>query len=204
MRRQDPVLHTTRIDELRPTQITLGLLEVVERRKKWRAARVKERSDMLAEHVAPVVVGPKGRCYIVDHHHLVRALHEEGVPGMFVQVLADFSGLTKSDFWVALDHHGWVHTYDETGERVDFSEIPKSIADMRDDPYRSLAGAVRRAGGFAKDVTPFAEFLWAAYYRSRVALPDLLDEFEGSLEAALHLAHQPEAAYLPGWCGASR
>jgi hypothetical protein len=202
MRRQDPVLHTSRIDELRPTQITIGLLEVVDRRKKWRAAKGKERAEMLAEHVAPAVLGPKGRFYIVDHHHLVRALHEEGVPGVFLQVQADFSELSTADFWVALDHYGWVHTYDEHGERTDFAAIPKSIADLRDDPYRSLAGAVRRGGGFAKDVTPFSEFLWAAFYRSRIDLDDLLNEFEPTVERALELAHEREAAYLPGWCGA--
>jgi len=31
--------------------------------------------------------------------------------------------------------------------------------DLVDDPYRSLAGALRQTGGYGKDVTPYAEFL---------------------------------------------
>lgn len=201
MRRQDPALHLTPIGDLRPTQMTIGLLEVVEQRKKWRAAKAKDRAHKLTDHVAPGVIGPKGWFYIVDHHHLVRALYEEGVSGVFVQTLADFSSLEKDEFWMVLDHHGWAHPYDENGRRADYSAVPKQIGDLMDDPYRSLAGAVRRAGGFAKETAPFAEFLWASFYRTRIDRQDLLDEFEQSLETALSMAHMAEASYLPGWCG---
>jgi hypothetical protein len=37
-----------------------------------------------------------------------------------------------------------------------------------DDPFRSLADELRRAGGFAKDTTPFSEFLWTDFLRRRV------------------------------------
>ena len=39
---------------------------------------------------------------------------------------------------------------------------------LKDDPFRSLAGALRRAGGFAKDTRPFSEFLWADFLRRRM------------------------------------
>ena len=39
-----------------------------------------------------------------------------------------------------------------------------TVAELIDDPFRSLAGELRRAGGFAKDTTPFSEFLWADFY----------------------------------------
>jgi hypothetical protein len=42
------------------------------------------------------------------------------------------------------------------------------MAKLIDDPFRSLAGELRRAGGFAKDTTPFSEFLWADFLRRRV------------------------------------
>ena len=44
-------------------------------------------------------------------------------------------------------------------------DIPKSIDALIDDPFRSLAGGLRRVGGFAKDTTPFSEFLWADFLR---------------------------------------
>lgn len=201
MNRSDPVLHVLPIDEIRPTQMSVGLLEVVERRKAWRSGKGKDRNKMLAEHVAPGVIGPKGWFYVVDHHHLIRALHEEGAPGVFVQILADYSKLDANEFWVNLDHHKWVHPYDEDGRRADFSEIPKHIADLKDDPYRSLAGAARRAGGFAKDLTPYSEFLWATFFRMRIEKDDLLHHFEDAVEQAIALAHSAAAAHLPGWCG---
>ena len=49
-----------------------------------------------------------------------------------------------------------------------YGDIPKSIEDMADDPFRSLAGALRRKGGYAKDTTPFSEFLWADFLRRRI------------------------------------
>ena len=39
---------------------------------------------------------------------------------------------------------------------------------MEDDPYRSLAGELRTMGGFAKDSSPFSEFLWADFLRPRI------------------------------------
>jgi hypothetical protein len=34
---------------------------------------------------------------------------------------------------------------------------------MGDDPYRGLAGELRRSGGFAKDATLFSEFIWPIF-----------------------------------------
>jgi hypothetical protein len=45
-------------------------------------------------------------------------------------------------------------------------DLPKTVAGLIDDPFRSLAGELRRAGGFAKDTTPFSEFLWADFFAS--------------------------------------
>jgi hypothetical protein len=40
------------------------------------------------------------------------------------------------------------------GRRRGYEDIPKSIKDLIDDPFRSLAGQLRRVGGFAKDTVP--------------------------------------------------
>ncbi len=204
MRRSDPVLHTVALSDLRPTQMTVGLREVAERRKAWQDATGKARERMLANHVVPAVLGPKGRYYIVDHHHLARAMLDAGATGLFVHALADFSRLGKAEFWMMLDQHGWVHTYDARGRRRDFDAMPRSLAALADDPFRSLAGAVRRAGGFAKDTTPFAEFGWAQFFRSRVAKRAVERDFTAALRVCLALARSAEADYLPGWCGPAR
>ncbi len=70
-----------------------------------------------------------------------------------------------------------------------------------DDPFRSLAGELRRLGGFAKDTTPFSEFLWADFLRRRMKRKAVEADFNGALENALKLAKSGDADYLPGWCG---
>ena len=70
-----------------------------------------------------------------------------------------------------------------------------------DDPYRSLAGELRRAGGFAKDTTPYSEFLWADFLRPRIKRKTIDKDFATAAENALVLAKSTEANYLPGWCG---
>jgi hypothetical protein len=75
------------------------------------------------------------------------------------------------------------------------------VADLVDDPFRSLAGELRRAGGFAKDTTPFSEFLWADFFRRRVKRKLVENDFAHAIETALQLARSDEADFLPGWCG---
>jgi hypothetical protein len=66
-----------------------------------------------------------------------------------------------------------------------------------------VAGELRRGGGFAKDTTPFSEFLWADFLRRHLKLTMLEKDFDGALKKAMKLAKGPEAKYLPGWCGPS-
>jgi hypothetical protein len=75
------------------------------------------------------------------------------------------------------------------------------VADLIDDPFRSLAGALRRVGGYAKETEPFSEFLWADFLRRRMKRKDVERDFEGAVEQALSFARDKEADYLPGWCG---
>ncbi len=149
----------------------------------------------------PVVHGPDKRFYVIDHHHLARALHDEGVKDILVTVVADLTMVDRDAFWVVLDDRKWVYPYDAKGERQHYREIPKTVVDLKDDPFRSLAGELRRVGGFAKDTTPFSEFLWADFLRRRLSRKSVENDFEKALEKALALAKDKGAIYLPGWCG---
>jgi len=175
--------------------------EVAEMRERWRQRSARKDEKFLERHLIPVVLGPKQHLYVIDHHHLCIALHEEKVQEVLITVTKDLSRLPREAFLVVLDNLGWMHPFDERGKRRPYADIPKSISDLRDDPFRSLAGALRRAGGFAKDTTPFSEFLWADYLRREIALKQVRKDFEGALKAALALAEKTDAAYLPGWCG---
>ena len=200
--RREPILNPVPILELRPTQLTVGMREVAERRRNWDEKRTKKARDYLGTHMIPVILGPKDRHYVIDHHHLALALHQEKVEKLLVDVIADLSGLDIDSFWFTMDCRGWTHPFDDKGRRRDYRELPKSVTGLIDDPYRSLAGELRRVGGFAKDTTPFSEFLWADYLRRRIKRKRIEKDFSHALEQALTLAKSRDADYLPGWCGA--
>ena len=199
---REPFVEPIPILSLRPTQMTVGMREVKEKRKRWREQKSdKKRAQLLGKHMIPVVLGPDERYYVVDHHHLARALHDEGVKDILVTVIGNLSMVDRDAFWGVMDNKRWAYPYDSKGERRHFKDIPKSVADLKDDPFRSLAGELRRAGAFAKDTTPFSEFLWADFLRRRLSRKSVEDNFAKAMEKGLELAKGHDAIYLPGWCG---
>jgi len=201
MNAHEPILHPVAIADLRPTQITVGMYEVNQKRERWRKLNAEKGDVFLGRHMIPTVIGPKGRHYLTDNHHLARAMWDEKVPEVLVSVQADLSALSKLSFWRYLDNRALCHPYNDDGLRVAFDDIPGSIAKLTDDPYRSLAGNLRHVGGYSKDMTPFSEFLWADFYRSRIKRKAIEKDFNQALQKALKLAKSNEASYLPGWCG---
>ena len=197
----EPLLHSVELAELRPTQMTVGLIEVTRKRHEWSARADDDRSGFLGRHMIPVVIGPKGRRWMVDHHHLARALHEEGVIHVLVSVVADLAHLNMTAFLNYMDNRNWLHPFDDKGRRRDYDALPKHVGKLVDDPYRSLAGELRRAGGYAKVDILYAEFLWANFLRQRIKLNRLHDDFNACLRKALSLARTGDAAHLPGWAG---
>lgn len=203
-----PDLIPVALEDLRPTQITVGGAEVATKRAQWTQLKRKERDHTLAAHWFPAVRGPGERYYIVDHHHLGRALYEESVRRVWVMQLDDLSEVKGEQFWRLMEFHRWAHPFDEKGRRRAFSAIPQSVGKLRDDPYRSLAGFVRKAGGYAKDAAPYAEFLWADHFRPLVPLKKLRPSAtevlpQASIDKAVALARLPAARCLPGWSGVS-
>ncbi len=201
MHHLEPELQPIAIADLRPTQMTIGAREVARKRAVWAKRAETDGPAFLGRHMIPAVFGPKQALFIIDHHHLVRALHEENVEHVLVSVVADLSKLKKPLFWTFMENRNWLHPYNAAGARVPHGDIPKSIGQLADDPYRSLAGALREAGGYAKDLTPYAEFLWADYLRHRIGAKSLGNDFDAAVGKALELARTPSANYLPGWCG---
>jgi len=199
--RRDPVLHATPILDLRPTQMTVGMREVDRKRRSWGAKGDDGKDKALASHMVPVVKGPGAQLYLTDHHHLTRALVDAGETQVFVTVIGDLSKADSDHFWNLMDFHGWTHPYDEKGRRCDYKDLPRDVRGLRDDPYRALSGALRAAGGYAKDSTPFSEFVWADFFRSRFKRKALEEDFDAALKEAYEIAKSAAADYLPGWCG---
>ena len=198
---REPRIHPVAIAKLRPTQITVGMREVEAKRRHWRNHPDRTKPDFLGNHMIPVVWGPKEKYYLIDHHHLSLALLKEGVMEIATTVVADLRRLSRDAFWVYLDNRAWLHPFDAAGRRRAYEDIPKRVADLVDDPYRSLAAGLRYVGGYSKDTTPFSEFLWADFLRQRIKRKQIEEDFREATERALMLAKSSEADYLPGWCG---
>ena len=198
---REPVLHPTLLEDLRPTQMTVGMREVARKQLEWSERSAAGEMDYLSRHLLPAVLGPKNRPWIIDNHHLAVALHGAGQREVLVRIVADFSHLPRRQFLTVMDNRNWLHPFDAGGRRHPVDDLPRRIGKLTDDPYRSLAGALRRAGGYAKDDTPYSEFLWADFLRRRIKPGLLADNFDAAVERALKIARQRDAAYLPGWAG---
>ena len=56
---REPILKPVSILSLRPTQMTVGMREVKEKRKRWREHKSKNKqAELLGKHMIPVVHGP--------------------------------------------------------------------------------------------------------------------------------------------------
>lgn len=191
----------TPLSSLRPTQITVGFAEVEKKRKEWASLSKRERKARMREQLFPAVKGPTGHYYILDHHHTAMALDKEASDYVQVGTVKDLSSLTETAFWIYLDHFSWLHAYDARGRRQPFTGIPQRLADLKDDPFRSLAAEVRDAGGFSKPVEPFQEYLWANFFRELFRAKQLRAKQKKIVEKAVEIARSSAAKHLPGWSG---
>jgi hypothetical protein len=192
-------IQETALRQLLPTQLTVGMIEVREKAKHLASLKPKEAQEFLSDHPMPVVIGPGGKRYITDHHHLARAALEAGIDSAFSTLEADLSKCGGEEFWREMDRNLWVHPLDENGVRHHYALIPTDLKRMIDDVYRSLAAFVRNAGGYDKTPLPFAEFVWADFFRRNVAIEDIKASFNAAVETAIPLAHSQMAAHLPGY-----
>lgn len=186
---------------LRPTQMAVGMRQVSRKLRK-----LEKRSDdprrfdrFLQDRPIPAVYGPGGSLFIVDHHHLGLALSLAELEGTYVRVIGDASRLSHSAFWKRMEADGRLYLYDEHGRRVSPSMLPESLDGLRHDPYRDLAFDVRQAGGYDKVSRPYAEFLWANFFRERIARSVVQRDPKAALRIATKLARSKRAAQLPGY-----
>ncbi|HVW70330.1 MAG TPA: ParB-like protein [Steroidobacteraceae bacterium] len=189
------------LQDLHPTQLTVGLIVVQDKKKHLQELSAGDRQDFMKSHPMPAVIGPQGKLYITDHHHLGRAALEAGVKTGFFEVDADLSKCTIETFWKEMNENLWVHPLDENGTRHVYAQIPGQLGKLTDDIYRSLAGYVRDAGGYDKTPTAFAEFIWADFFRRNIAVETVRADFHTAVQAGISLAHGKWAKHIPGFNG---
>ena len=152
----------------------------------------------------PAVKGPKDRYYIIDHHHLALALHEEGVKELLVTTYADLSMIDSVLFWATMDARNWVYPFDDKGKRRDYKAIPKHLRDYgrRSVPLAGRRIAPRRRFRERHDAVqrvPMGGF--SAPPREEDAGGKGIHARDGKGAGTRAIAS--DAIYLPGWCGPS-
>jgi len=142
--------------------------------------------------------------FVVDHHHeslsLMTSAHDFTTTP--IKVVHDYSSLTPQQFWQKMQDEKLLNT-NNSGPANSF-----------DDPYRSLARYVRKAGGFEKADALYEEFQWADFFRDKIDAK-LLDDLNNAVEKggvwqkteaikqAFALARSEQAKDLPGYIAAA-
>lgn len=187
------------IVDLLPTQLTLGLSEVASRAAKIASQTPEEREAGLERKAIPYVLGPGNRLFMVDHHHLARALWSLNIrEAVLGERLADWSTLDVKSFWRQMESSGYCWPIDADGNRRPYSAIPQHVSELTDNVWRGLARRVR-GKAFENLDTPFQEFIWGDYFRTFMSRRLLELQFDLAIEVATKLAHLPEAEDLPGY-----
>ncbi|BCQ26483.1 chromosome partitioning protein ParB [Caballeronia sp. NK8] len=194
-------MKTLRIDRLRPTQFTHGMREIRDKTKRYQSLTGHDLQMAIAEKPVPVVLGPHGAPFAIDHHHVATALWRAKIKTVPFVLVRDLSSLSRTEFWLAMENNRWTYPYDSHGRRVAFVEMREQVWDLEDDEFRSLAAFVRDAGGYLKTSVPLEEFRWADFFRHHLPLPKNDDEFDALVKKALKLARSEAALGLPGYLG---
>lgn len=190
------------LSSLIPTQSSVGLHQVRLKAKQMRTMNASSRKQYLKERPVPVVVDRDGKYYLIDRHHLCSACLLIDVKQVTIVITADFSDTkSENDFWTRMQEHKYVLLQDSRGKAITPDLLPKTLTDLSNDPYRSLAGLVRGMGAIKKVDVPFSEFAWANFFRAHVDKNTVEKMLGSNLKAAIRLARSELARDIPGYIG---
>jgi hypothetical protein len=188
------------IKDLRPSQFSFGKLEVEIKAHKLSKMSKSKFDSYKHSHPATLVIGPSKTLYIVDGHHITAVLLSLGEKSVSANISEDLSHLNNQDFESQMLAHHWAWLLDENGQSgKTFSQLPKSVAELKDNPYRSLAWMVRKAGGYADSTELWADFLWSEFFRGKLKIKASDEDLSEATKTALDFAHSPDASHLPGY-----
>eukprot|EP00124_Ichthyophonus_hoferi_P003068 Ihof_evm3s244 gene=Ihof_evmTU3s244 len=178
-----------------PTQSSIGkVLARCITRQLEKGSRKYIRKYVRALQV-PTVVGPDGTFYITDNHHLAYALFEAQFEFsdqmksrvMYSCIDSDYSDMSVNAFHSIMEARHSIYLKNEKGLAIDsINDIPTTLKDMADDPFRTLADWVGQSNGYIKcgnmetehlqqcshsgDAPLYLEFTWANFLRERLPI----------------------------------
>jgi hypothetical protein len=179
---------------LHPAQEAVGFAAVQRKLKKDYKTEKKARNRMNEPgSILPFVLGPNGIPYLIDSHHTTSALEASGHFDVKVSLkkVCDWSSMSQETFYQRMKQENFMNavgrmdgdpnTLPTPLENVDMA-IPSTIADLKDDPWRSFGALVRKAKndqcpvdnqeclrGYLREckddgrMTAFFEFRWAYF-----------------------------------------
>ncbi|MFM5428134.1 ParB-like protein [Aeromonas veronii] len=189
------------IDALHPTQGGVGQIQVDETQATLADMSAKQLDKLMKKKEIPVVIAPDGSYWLVDRHHLTKALWQQGVKDARVKVIGRLQD--KANFWSQMQNNHWAWLKDEKGQPLTPEQLPTSIDKLPDYPYRTLAGLLQNAGYFRKDKQVyFVEFAWASWLGKQMQwMPVDSANLAVRLQQAKRLACGSDAKDLPGYPG---
>ncbi|MFQ2014626.1 ParB-like protein [Aeromonas veronii] len=189
------------IDALHPTQGGVGQMQVDETQATLAGMSAKQLDKLMEKKEIPVVIAPDGSYWLVDRHHLTKALWQQGVKDARVKVIGRLQD--KANFWSQMQNNHWAWLKDEKGQPLTPEQLPTSIDKLPDYPYRTLAGLLQDAGYFRKDKQVyFVEFAWASWLGKQMQwMPVDNSNLAARLQQAKRLACGSDASDLPGYPG---
>ena len=189
------------IDALHPTQGGVGQIQVDETQATLAGMSAKQLDKLMKKKEIPVVIAPDGGYWLVDRHHLTKALWQQGVKAVRVKVIARLQD--RGSFWSQMQNNHWAWLKNERGQPFTPEQLPGHIGELPDYPYRTLAGLLQDAGYFSKqDQVYFVEFAWASWLGQQMAWqPVNAANLADRLAEAKRLACNSKASALPGYPG---
>ncbi len=187
-------LFAVSLDDILPTQMNEGFSEVGKKAAGFDLLTTQaELTANLLTDIEPVVIGPDGKLYLLDGHHTFTALADSvwgaSDPTVYVDVVANFSGLTESQFFATMQSSNLLLPLNDgvpqTVNDATGAPIPTSLLNLTNDPYRGLEYSILKnkssklftnannITGAAGAATPgldkmtgfYSDFLEAAAYR---------------------------------------
>lgn len=190
-----------RIDQLHPTQGGVGQLQVDATAQDLADKSEKQLDKLMKKKEIPIVIAPDGGYWLVDRHHLTKALWQQGVKQARVKVIARLQD--RANFWSQMQNNHWAWLKDERGRPLTPEQLPRHIGDLPDYPYRTLAGLLQDAGYFSKgEQVYFVEFAWASWLGQQMGWQPVNEaNLAERLAEAKRLACGAKAGTLPGYPG---
>ena len=187
---------------LHPTQWCIGLAEVISRQNKLCHQTKKERLNYLKYKPVPLVRSANGESWMIDRHHLLYSLL--GIDPDSTTWGYVIAKLPFSDRLMVLEYlkkQGWLYLYNSRGNGpLPSKELPNSLLELEDDPYRSLVWRLKKEGLIKPQRhIPYHEFHWASWLRLRSLPPFSSYKLEPAFIPAKRLVCARSASNMAGW-----